>query len=68
MPDYDANLGGVARRMQDCAQAGGGRQLFQVGELLGHIHHLDSEGEGDSALTALGCAVAFAWLLDVGAV
>lgn len=64
MADYDPDLGGVANRMQDHAQMGGGRFLFQVGELLEHVHRLDSEGKGDSTLTALGCAVAFAWLLN----
>lgn len=66
MACYDPDLGGVARRMQDHAQMGAGRFLFQVGELLEHIHRLDSEGKGDTALTALGCSVAFAWKLDEG--
>ena len=66
MADYDPDLGGVAQRMQDHAQMGDGRFLYRIGELLEHIHHLHSEGKGDSTLTALGCAVAFAWLVDAG--
>lgn len=66
MAGYDPDLGGVARRMQDQAQTDGERFLYRIGELLEHIHHLHSEGKGDSTLTALGCATAFAWLVDHG--
>lgn len=68
MAGYDPDLGGVARRMQDRAQTDGDPQLFAAGQLLEHIHHLESEGEGDNTLTALGCSVAFAWLTNTGAI
>jgi hypothetical protein len=64
MATYDANLGGVARRMQDHAHMGGDRFLFELGQLLEHIHNLPDQARCDDTLVAHGCAVAFAWLLD----
>lgn len=64
MADYEPTLGGVADRMRDQAQADGCRFLFQVGELIGHIHGTYGD---DEAATALACSVAFAWMLDRGA-